>query len=148
MAAIFELHDPTTTSPVSATARSSVPRRGTPSPPPQVRLSRAPSTTPARERTAPSNPRRAVAALGALLAVVAVGMLGWSVLRGASPALADVEASGEYHVVSEGDTLYSVAEGWDPAASVASTIDRIEDLNGGPLSLVPGDVIALPLPVQ
>ena len=34
----------------------------------------------------------------------------------------------------------------ESGSPVASTIERIEELNGGPLTLVPGDVIALPLP--
>lgn len=77
-----------------------------------------------------------------------MAMLGWSELRAAPSVPAEVEASGDFHVVSEGDTLYSVAEGWAPDVPVAFTIERIEQLNGGPLTLVPGDVIALPLPVQ
>jgi hypothetical protein len=84
--------------------------------------------------------------VAAVLAILAVALLGRSVLGGGPSGFAEVEESGDFHVVSEGDTLYSVAESWAPAAPVASTIERIEELNGGPLTLVPGDVIALPLP--
>jgi len=146
MAAVFELSTPTT-DPVSTAERAAVPRGIASSQPRRARLASAPSPAPSGVRAA-SGRRRAVAALGAFLAVVAMAMLGWSELRAAPSGLAEVEASGDFHVVSEGDTLYSVAEGWAPDVPVASTIERIEDLNGGPLTLMPGDVIALPLPVQ
>ena len=146
MAAVFELSTPTT-DPVSTAERAAVPSGIAPSQPRRARLASAPSPAPSGVRAA-SGRRRAVAALGAFLAVLAMAMLGWSELRVAPSGLAEVEQSGDFHVVSEGDTLYSVAEGWAPDVPVASTIERIEELNGGPLTLVPGDVIALPLPVQ
>ncbi len=146
MAAVFELPTPTT-DPVSTTERAAVPRGIATSQPPRARLASASSPAPSGVSAA-SGRRRAVAAVGAFLTVVAMAMLGWSGLHAAPSGPAEVEASGDFHVVSEGDTLYSVAEGWAPDAPVASTIERIEQLNGGPLTLVPGDVIALPLPLQ
>ena len=155
MTAVFELPTPTT-DPVSATERATeratVPPGSARPQRPRARLAPAPSPAPSGARGA-SGRRRAVVALGAVLAAVTMAVIvmalsGWSGLRAAPAGPAEVEASGDFHVVSEGDTLYSVAEGWAPAAPVASTIERIEQLNGGPLTLVPGDVIALPLPVQ
>jgi Tfp pilus assembly protein FimV len=152
MAAIFEVQTPTTTAttgvPVPVSLRGGVRRGGVVPPPSRVRLASAPSAARAARRRAPSSRRRVVAALVASLAIVAMCLLGWSLLGGTSSVPAGVEASGDFHVVSEGDTLYSVAEAWAPAAPVASTIERIEQLNGAPLTLVPGDVIALPLPLQ
>jgi Tfp pilus assembly protein FimV len=146
MAAVFELSTPST-DPVSTTERAPLPRGIAPSQPPRARLASAPSPGPSGVNAA-SGRRRTLAAVGAFLAVVAMAMFGWSELHAAPAGPAEVEASGDFHVVSEGDTLYSVAEGWAPDVPVASTIERIEELNGGPLTLVPGDVIALPLPVQ
>lgn len=81
----------------------------------------------------------------ALIAVLFAGLVSASMLN--SPP-APIEAAGEFHVVSEGDTLYSVATSWNPQVPVAEVIEQISALNGGLDVVAVGDVISLPMAVR
>lgn len=100
---------------------------------------------PARPSAGRSHVLRTVLLGTALVALLFAGLLTASLLSG--PA-APVEAAGEFHVVSEGDTLYSVASSWNSQAPVADVIEQISALNGGLDSVAVGDVISLPSAVR
>ena len=118
MAAIFEIHEPTNRVPHLECA-------------------------PERHRARPARSLSLFVAVAAVLALLVLAVPAVSSVL-AGPATATVEASGEFHVVSEGDTLHSVAESWAPAEPVSETIERIEELNGGIGPVALGDVISLP----
>jgi hypothetical protein len=95
--------------------------------------------------------RRAVAFVLMVTCVVAVTVGAQTALRslvaspggGASAASGVTQSTGDY-LVQPGDTLWSVAAGLTPAGSdVRATVDRLAELNGGPVLTV-GQRLALP----
>lgn len=91
--------------------------------------------------------RRLVAAVVALVAVAALVLLANAVLvrtaGGGAPAPVAGTSSGAVHVVQPGDTLWSIAQGLDPAGDVRLVVDRLVDLNGrAPLTV--GQRLQLP----
>ena len=54
-------------------------------------------------------------------------------------------ASGEYHVVGPGETLWSIAADLDPYGPRAPVVGRLVELNGGEGAVELGDVVALPI---
>lgn len=88
--------------------------------------------------------RRRLAATMLLVAVLAVGS---PVARavGGPGGSSDQRNAAAVHVVAVGDTLWSIAEGHDPARDPRAVVHEIAELNGlGEGPLIPGRTLRLP----
>lgn len=83
-------------------------------------------------------------ALVVLAVVVALVAAGASLVTSPTASSA-VTSSGELHRVAPGETMWSIAEQYLPEVRRSDAVASLEALNAGRTSLVPGDVVAIPL---
>ena len=88
--------------------------------------------------------RRAFAAFAVAVLLAAAVLAVTTAAMAASTVDAPV-ASGQYHVVGPGDTMWSIAADYAPPAERAGVVAGMVALNGGRSALGVGDVVALPV---
>lgn len=86
------------------------------------------------------SPARLLATLALLCAVVGA-IAGLAVL----PATGEVTVEPATHLVTEGETMWSIASAAAPAGETAAYVERLVAANGGSV-VVPGQVLVLPTP--
>lgn len=113
-----------------------------------------------RARVAPRRPLRVVgegdesvaprlrAGTLATVAVVAAVLLALAYLATSAPTTpgaTGTPATLDAHVVSEGETLWSIAQEIAPAGEAATYVERLADANGG-ATVVVGQALTVPVP--